>query len=105
MEEYIQEFDKGKIRLRHPEARVLKGRKMTVTENLKKETDEAKRTELQKEIREIEKKRVLIPYGVEVDTSRHNSIITALRRKRNRLSPPNWIKNDPALAHLLQQGE
>lgn len=69
MEEYIQEFDKGKRRLRNPEARVLEGRKMTVTKNLKKETNEAKRTELQKEIREIEKKRVLIPYGVEMDDS------------------------------------
>ncbi|MCL3850993.1 reverse transcriptase domain-containing protein [Parabacteroides sp. GYB001] len=67
MEEYIQEFDKGKRRLRNPEARVLEGRKMTVTKNLKKETDEAKRTELQKEIREIEKKRILIPYGIETD--------------------------------------
>ena len=40
---------------------------MTVTKNLKKEKDETKRTALQKEIREIEKKRVLIPYGVEMD--------------------------------------
>lgn len=67
MEEYIQNFDKGNRRLRNPEARVLEGRKMTVTKNLKKEKDETKRTALQKEIREIEKKRVLIPYGVEMD--------------------------------------
>lgn len=50
MEEYIQNFDKGNRRLRNPEARVLEGRKMTVTKKLKKETDETKRIALQKEI-------------------------------------------------------
>jgi hypothetical protein len=69
MEEYIKEFDKGKRRLRNPEARVPEGWKMSVIKNLKKETYEAKRPVLQKEIREIEKKRVLIPYGVEMDNS------------------------------------
>lgn len=48
MEEYIQNFDKGNRRLRNPEARVLEGRKMTVTKNLKKEKDETKRTALQR---------------------------------------------------------
>lgn len=69
MEEYIQDFDKGKRRLRNPEARVLEGRKMTVTKKLRKETDELKRSELQTEIRDIEKRRVLIPYGVEMDST------------------------------------
>lgn len=69
MEEYIQAFDKGNRRLRNPQARVFEGRKMTVTKKLEKETDEVKRIELQKEIREIEKKRILIPYGVEMDNT------------------------------------
>ena len=54
MEEYIQDFDKGKRQLGNPEARVLEGRKMTVTKKLRKETDELKRSELQTEIRDIE---------------------------------------------------
>ena len=60
MMEYIGKFDKGKKRRRNPEHRKLEGRKRTVIKKLARETDMGNILMLQKEIKEIEKKRVQI---------------------------------------------
>lgn len=69
MMEYIGKFDKGKKRRRNPEHRKLEGRKRTVIKKLARETDMGNILMLQKEIKEIEKKRVQIPAADGMDSN------------------------------------
>ena len=69
IEEYIQNFDKGIKRRRNPKHRVLEGRKRTILKKLEKETNEKNILLLQKEIREIEKRRITIPAADEMDNN------------------------------------
>lgn len=69
IEEYIQNFDKGIKRRRNPKHRVLESRKRTILKKLEKETNEKKILLLQKEIKEIEKRRITIPAADEMDNN------------------------------------
>lgn len=69
IEEYIQNFDKGIKRRRNPKHRVLEGRKRTILKKLEKETNEKNILLLQKEIKEIEKRRITIPAADEMDNN------------------------------------
>lgn len=63
MEEMKARFDKGKGRAIHPESYKLAMRHGTLSKNLRAAGSDAERETLSKQIRELEKARVLIPYA------------------------------------------
>ncbi|GHT57560.1 maturase [Bacteroidia bacterium] len=67
MSEYKKQFDKGKERKRNPEYRKLEVQRRNVVSKLETEKNEDKRNELVKRLREIEKERNNIPYGIAQD--------------------------------------
>ena len=67
MKEYINNFNKGERRKRNPEASKLQGRRSWLMEKLKKEEDDAQRKSIIDELKAIERERVLVSFGDEMD--------------------------------------
>lgn len=67
MLEYKKQFDNGKERKRNPEYRKLEVQRGNVVRKLKTEKNEDARNELVKKLREIEKERNNVPYGIAQD--------------------------------------
>lgn len=67
IKEYSEKFNKGNERKVNLEYHKLVTRKTELTKRLEASTDEVERTELIKAIREIEKTRCNVPYGVAMD--------------------------------------
>ena len=66
---YISRFDKGKVRQRNPESKKIGKKKYKLVKKLGKEEDVEKRKELSNAIKEIVKKRAMIPANNEMDES------------------------------------
>lgn len=67
MKVYIEQFNKGEERKRNPEYRKLEVQRGKLVKQLKNCTDEAEKKSLIGNIREIEKARNSIPYGLAID--------------------------------------
>lgn len=69
MRDYIYKFDRGDKRTPHPERIIFEWKRVLLVKKLKIAEDEAQRRLLIEKIRAIEKERILIPSGDEMDTS------------------------------------
>ncbi|WP_238387750.1 reverse transcriptase/maturase family protein [Pararcticibacter amylolyticus] len=69
MKEYAQTFDKGESRKQTPESSKIGTMKIRLVNKLKITSDENERKELISQIRLIERERVMIPYGQDMDSN------------------------------------
>jgi len=67
MKEYVTNFDKGIRRKVNPEASELARTRIRLVKKLKIEEDERERQSLVNDIKQVEKKRVQVPYGEDMD--------------------------------------
>jgi group II intron reverse transcriptase/maturase len=69
MKDYINDFNKGERRKSNPETPRLQARRSRLVRKLKVEKDEAQQKLLIDQIRSVEKERILVSYGDEMDAN------------------------------------